>query len=607
MRGFFSRRKKKEKERTVPSSIQQQTAPESNKARFAAPPSLPPSHNPEHSSSSTHGEDDDVAPLPRDIQFNATPLAEYEVPPKKMRFRPISKAASFRMLRNTARSESYRQIQDWMSSSKTDIYQDVTPKELVKEALLILEPYRVTRLQSKDRIFVSQEFQEQFCSTATLQWRLLVAQSRRPNDTTSRYYAYRMVESNQDLIKNLLQDRNIPQLILGLFDSILNETKETPKSVDEILTFECQTSKDYFYLFARCGVPPSAWVHFVAAMAWAWDTLGGDDVSNDLDQCHDSAILRMLVQSVAVPAMQVWQELSECFGDPSQALLPSFWKRFQQSDRAVLGESIFRSLFDGHPELFDYFSKTDMDHLSYHLILALDVMVKSAGQITNEKGPFRSLIKHLGKIHLAMGIPSYAYPLLGKSIIECLEPYFDEEENRAENGAKASELKTFFVRLYSEVMSLVYYPMVHQEKLLFEAQSFFQEVQTMLSWTEAQLDNRMLQVKQDIQATGTYTHTFEELQAGARLAWRNNASFINRSAWKTLRVRDCRHASRPTEIFAEIEKHIEIATQDQDLHPVMTIFRPVRPNESIGPHFWTDQFVLYAGYRDPKVCFKLST
>lgn len=370
---------------------------------------------------------------------------------------------------------------------------------------------------------------------------------------------------------------------------------------DEILHLECRSAQNYFYLFARCGVPPSAWVHFVAAVAWAWDTTGGPIVSTDLDKGVDSAILRTLVQIVAVPAMEFWLELSECMGDPTQAMLPDFWKRFEVSDRAVLGESIFRTLFVGYPELFDYFSRTDMDHLAYHLILALDVMIKSAFEITNEKGPFRSLINHLGKIHLAMGVPSYAYPLLGQSILECLEPYFVEEEKQSENGTKASDLRAFFVRLYSEVMSLVYYPMVHQEKLLAEARKFFLEVQELLSWSVVQFQQRMLQVEQDLQATGTYTHTFEELEAGARLAWRHHATFINRAAWKTLVVRDCRTATSPEEIFAEIEKHIEASTQNQDLHPVMTVFRPLRPNESIGPRFWNDQFVMYAGYRDAAV------
>jgi nitric-oxide synthase len=36
----------------------------------------------------------------------------------------------------------------------------------------------------------------------------------------------------------------------------------------------------------------------------------------------------------------------------------------------------------------------------------------------------------------------------------------------------------------------------------------------------------MLEVKLEIAATGTYQHTAEELQPGARLTWRNSAKYV---------------------------------------------------------------------------------
>jgi nitric oxide synthase oxygenase domain/subunit len=49
-----------------------------------------------------------------------------------------------------------------------------------------------------------------------------------------------------------------------------------------------------------------------------------------------------------------------------------------------------------------------------------------------------------------------------------------------------------------------------------------EQVAEELDWTPAKLSKRMLEVKLAIASTGTYQHTAEELQLGARLAWRNS-------------------------------------------------------------------------------------
>jgi nitric oxide synthase oxygenase domain/subunit len=63
---------------------------------------------------------------------------------------------------------------------------------------------------------------------------------------------------------------------------------------------------------------------------------------------------------------------------------------------------------------------------------------------------------------------------------------------------------------------------------------------------------RMRQVLLEINATGTYTHTPDELTFGARVAWRNAARCIGRLYWCSLRVRDLRHLLTPAEIVPPV-------------------------------------------------------
>lgn len=102
----------------------------------------------------------------------------------------------------------------------------------------------------------------------------------------------------------------------------------------------------------------------------------------------------------------------------------------------------------------------------------------------------------------------------------------------------------------------------------------------------------------EIQGTGTYTHTSEELQTGARLARQNSAKCIGRIAWNTLLVRNCRHAESAHDSFKEFEEHLRIATCGTNIQSVMSVFKPKAVNEMWGTRFWSSQFVRYAGYKN---------
>ncbi|HLL68880.1 MAG TPA: nitric oxide synthase oxygenase [Micromonosporaceae bacterium] len=114
------------------------------------------------------------------------------------------------------------------------------------------------------------------------------------------------------------------------------------------------------------------------------------------------------------------------------------------------------------------------------------------------------------------------------------------------------------------------------------------------------LESRLAQVRAEIDATGTYTHTAGELEFGARVAWRNASRCIGRLYWRSLVVRDLRHVRRPDDIFAELVTHLRVAGQRerQVIRPVISVFAPAAPGRPV-PRLWNDQLIRYAGYRRP--------
>ena len=57
--------------------------------------------------------------------------------------------------------------------------------------------------------------------------------------------------------------------------------------------------------------------------------------------------------------------------------------------------------------------------------------------------------------------------------------------------------------------------------LLEEARSFIEMMYRELNYNPSIFDKRIKEIE-EIEHTGTYTHTLEELSYGAKLAWRNS-------------------------------------------------------------------------------------
>jgi nitric-oxide synthase, bacterial len=108
-------------------------------------------------------------------------------------------------------------------------------------------------------------------------------------------------------------------------------------------------------------------------------------------------------------------------------------------------------------------------------------------------------------------------------------------------------------------------------------------------------DLRLRQVRREIETSGTYWHTPEELTFGARVAWRNSSRCIGRLYWRSLRVRDRREVTAASDIAAESILHLREATNHGRIRPVITLFAPDEPGRP-GPRILNQQLVRYAGY-----------
>jgi len=110
-------------------------------------------------------------------------------------------------------------------------------------------------------------------------------------------------------------------------------------------------------------------------------------------------------------------------------------------------------------------------------------------------------------------------------------------------------------------------------------------------------DERLREVRAEIEATGSYRHTTQELTFGARVAWRNSARCIGRLYWNSMTVRDLRHLHTADEIAEHCVEHLRIATNGGRIRPLISVFAPDRPGRRT-TRLLNEQLVRYAD--DPR-------
>ena len=140
-------------------------------------------------------------------------------------------------------------------------------------------------------------------------------------------------------------------------------------------------------------------------------------------------------------------------------------------------------------------------------------------------------------------------------------------------------------------------PVEDLQELLLEAKAYLHLFHQECGRCEA-YPQRLSEVRAEIDHSGTYWQTRDELAYGVRVAWRNNTRCIGRLHWKSLAVRDMRHLQTAEEIFAALVEHLRSATNGGKIRSTISIFAPAVPGQP-GIRIWNPQLIRYAGYRQP--------
>lgn len=133
------------------------------------------------------------------------------------------------------------------------------------------------------------------------------------------------------------------------------------------------------------------------------------------------------------------------------------------------------------------------------------------------------------------------------------------------------------------------------EELTRQAEVFIRSCYSELDKSEAEIDSRIIALRQEINHSGSYTHTQEELAHGARMAWRHNSRCIGRLFWHSLELIDARLAETEEQVAEALLQHLTKANNGGRIRPVITVFRSGEdPARRI--RIWNHQLIRYAGY-----------
>jgi nitric-oxide synthase len=135
-----------------------------------------------------------------------------------------------------------------------------------------------------------------------------------------------------------------------------------------------------------------------------------------------------------------------------------------------------------------------------------------------------------------------------------------------------------------------------QDVILKEAKNFIDQYYEEVDKIE--VTKRWAEIESQIKNTGTYVHTYEELNYGAKLAWRNSNRCIGRLFWKTLKVIDQRNANHEEAFLVALHDHIEIANGKNKVRSAISIFSSLSNNPSL-LNFTIKNYtlIMYAGYK----------
>ncbi len=133
------------------------------------------------------------------------------------------------------------------------------------------------------------------------------------------------------------------------------------------------------------------------------------------------------------------------------------------------------------------------------------------------------------------------------------------------------------------------------EELAAQAEAFIQLCYAELEKSQAEIEQRILEIRSAIDSSGTYRHTADELMHGARMAWRHNSRCIGRLFWHTLEVLDAREAQTEEQVAEKLLQHLKQANNGGRIRPVITVFHSGE-DAARRIRIWNHQLVRYAGY-----------
>jgi nitric-oxide synthase len=134
------------------------------------------------------------------------------------------------------------------------------------------------------------------------------------------------------------------------------------------------------------------------------------------------------------------------------------------------------------------------------------------------------------------------------------------------------------------------------ETLYQKATSFIKQLYQELDLSG--MEERLNEIKIEIEQSGTYTHSFQELEHGVRIAWRNSNRCIGRLYWKSLILNDKRNVRSTKDVFHALEEHLTIASNNGKILPLITVFPPQQPNGITPFRIWNKNLIRYAAHQE---------
>jgi nitric oxide synthase oxygenase domain/subunit/sulfite reductase alpha subunit-like flavoprotein/hemoglobin-like flavoprotein len=347
-----------------------------------------------------------------------------------------------------------------------------------------------------------------------------------------------------------------------------------------------ETIEDYGDLFADIGMRPQHWLK--ARQVWMWMLPSIPYLEEydreDLAKGKNSALYCFFNSHIIVPMVRAIRSYESALPPEMLQKMTDSWEVFSQNKQAM-GIEFYRLLFERYPSVLPLFGRTDIDYLSLHLFQALEFLINSLRSGNSHQ--MLQELRQLGQLHSAVGTPSVAYPALAECMFVLFEKYVPDF---------TPELRQAWQTLFDRASNVMKQPKLNEERLLKKAAQFLDLIATEQAWTKENKARRWAEIQEEIRATGTYTHTYEELAYGAQVAWRNTSKCIGRIQWNNMVVRDCRHVTDPDAMFQELLEHLRFATNNGNIQIAMTVFRPKQPKERWGPRIWNSQLIRYAAY-----------